>query len=458
MRETRKHPIQRASSNDLMALAEDTGESPMQVAAILVLDRTMDLEAVRSALTDRITAVPRLRQRLRRAPFGCGRPVWIDSAGFAISRHVGELQCPAPGDEGALLEVATAAAAALLPSDSPLWSITLVHGLTGQRSALILVMHHVLGDGVGGIATLAMLVDGAPAVPAVPFPAPAPTRRELLADATASRLQSLRSWPTGFELVRDAAAELTGGRVGHPSPSSLNQPTGPRRQCGVARADLGALASVAHRHEATINDVLLTAVAGALAAILRHRGESAETLVFSVPVSGRHDTTAPTLRNQVGVMLVEVSTLLEPIDQLAVIAARTPARGGSRGRGASAVLMEPLMRVLARFGAIRWFVNHQRMITTLVSNVHGPQTMMAFLGATVLEIIPISQVSGNVTISFTAMSYAGALAVTVIADPDHCSDLPLVVDELQSKLNDLTAALEPRCALEDGSLRPPASL
>lgn len=97
------------------------------------------------------------------------------------------------------------------------------------------------------------------------------------------------------------------------------------------------------------------------------------------------------------------------------------------------------MRVLARVGAIRWFVNHQRMITTLVSNVHGPQAKMAFLGATVLEIIPISQVAGNVTVAFTALSYAGTLAVTVIADPDHCADLPLVVDELQSQLNDLTA-------------------
>lgn len=235
MRETPKHPVQRASSNDLMALAEDAGESPMQVAAILVLDRTVDLEAARSALTDRITAVPRLRQRLRRAPFGCGRPVWIDSAGFAISRHIAELQCPAPGDEGALLEVATAAAAAPLPPGRPLWSITLVHGFIGQRSALILVMHHVLGDGVGGVATLAMLVDGAPTVAAAPFPASPPTCRELLADATASRLQSLRRLPSGIRLIRDASAELVGGRVGHPSPSSLNQPTGPRRQCGVGR-------------------------------------------------------------------------------------------------------------------------------------------------------------------------------------------------------------------------------
>ena len=68
--------IQRASQNDVMELVCDVSGTSMQVAAVLVLQtRTpVGIVAVRAAMTDRIAAVPRLRQRLVDTPFGCGRP------------------------------------------------------------------------------------------------------------------------------------------------------------------------------------------------------------------------------------------------------------------------------------------------------------------------------------------------------------------------------------------------
>ncbi len=436
--ENQLRPIQRTTGNDLMALATESAAAPMQVAAILVLDRPIDATFLRAVLADRITAVARLRQRLQRAPFGCGRPMWVDDAGFAIDRHIMDRPCPAPGDEDALMKVAATVATHPLPRDRPLWSITLVNGLTGGRSAVVLVIHHVLADGIGGLAALALLIDGAPTGLKVPFPTPPPTHRELLADATASRIRALRRWPAGLRLVRDAAAELRGGHVGHPTRCTLNQPTGSHRQLAVARADLTALASTAHAHHATINDVLLTAVVGTLTAVLRHRGESVETLVLSVPVSGRREKTATAFGNQVGAMLIQASTHGDPTHRLAAIAQTTRARRQSHGRGASSALLGPAFRVL-RIGVFRWFVDRQRLVTTFVTNLRGPRTPVTFLGAVVTDIIPVTSITGNVTIAFAALSYADTLAVTVIADPQHCPDLPLVVGELQSQLNDLTA-------------------
>jgi len=430
--------IQRTSPNDLMQLAAESDEAPMQVAAILILDRPVDQAAVRGAFATRISAVRRLRQRLQRAPFGCGRPIWVDDANFAIDDHVVDLQCPAPGDETALLEVAAAAAACPLPRHRPLWSLTVIHGLLGQRSALVFVIHHVLADGIGGLSALGLLVDSAPLTPGVPFPARSPTSRELLIEATRARLTSPRRWPALVRLVRSATQELRGSRIPHPTPSSLNQPTGPHRQLAVARADLAALSLAAHAHKSTINDILLTAVSGALAAVLHHRGESARTFVFSVPVSGRPDTAATALGNQVGAMLVEVPHEPNRTQRLTVIAETTCARRGALGRGASAVLLGPAFRLLAQIGAFRWYVDRQRLITTLVTNVHGPKTPLAFLGATVVDVVPVSQITGNVTISFVALSYCGTLVVTLIADPEHCPDLHLILGELQNELNKLT--------------------
>src|SRR6185312_1190262 len=72
--------IERASSNDVMELVCDSTGTSMQVAAVLVLETPspVDLAAVRETISDRITAVPRLHQRLVKTPFGHGRPVWID--------------------------------------------------------------------------------------------------------------------------------------------------------------------------------------------------------------------------------------------------------------------------------------------------------------------------------------------------------------------------------------------
>ena len=91
--------FQRASSNDLMELVAESGSAPMQVAAVLVLAGAPDPATVRAVLDERIRAVPRLRQRLLRTPFGCGRPVWVDDPRFRIEDHIHVRQCPSAGDE-----------------------------------------------------------------------------------------------------------------------------------------------------------------------------------------------------------------------------------------------------------------------------------------------------------------------------------------------------------------------
>ena len=428
--------IQRASSNDLMELVAESGSAPMQVAAILVLARPLGLASVRAAMSERIQAVPRLRQRLIRTPIGCGRPVWIDDPRFRIEDHVQARACIAPGDETALLNAAAEAVLARLPLDRPPWSVTLMTGLAGGGSALVLVMHHVLADGIGGLATLAQLVDGTTAPVSVPFPQAPPSRSELFADALAHRLRMVRSLPRAVLLMRAAAAELHVREVRMAPRCSLNVPTGPRRRLAVARADLAALTRTAHAHDATVNDVLLTAVVGALAATLRSRGETVDSLVVSVPVAGGRRNTSM-LGNHVGVMPVEVPVRGDPLERLAAVAGLTRAHRRRGGSGASAALLAPVFRSLGRLGMFQWFVDHQRLVTTFVTNLHGPVTRLSFLGVPITDILPVAIVTGNVTVSFAALSYAGTVNVAVIADPDHCRDWPRVAEALTAQLDQL---------------------
>ena len=103
----------------------------------------------------------------------------------------------------------------------------------------------------------------------------------------------------------------------------------------------------------------------------------------------------------------------------------------------SMALIGPLFRALARLGVFGWFIDRQRVVHTFVTNLHGPGSGQTFLGATILEIVPVATVTGNVTVSFAALSYAGTLAVTIIADPEACPDLELLRDLLERQLEEL---------------------
>jgi diacylglycerol O-acyltransferase len=403
--------IDRTSPDDMVSLVSD-----MQVGAVIMLER--DPGNIKSLLADRIRSVPRLRRRLVTTPFGCGRPVWVDDAGYDISRHVGRVVCPAPGNETALLDIASSLVTRPLPRSAPLWSATLVTGLAEHRAALILVFHHVLSDGIGGLAVLANLIDGAPHTETTPFPAPAPSRRELAKDAWTARLRLPRH-------VSFAGLQ----RPSRGARCSLNQPTGPRRQQTIARTSVSRLHAAAHRCGGTINDALLTAVMGALDAMLTGRGDHVDELVVSIPVSTRRSTTAAHLGNSTGVMPVALPTGGDPWSRLTRIAAIT------QSHKKSVMSVTPIFRALKVFGVADWFMNHQRMVQTVVTNVHGPDSLMCLGGAPVVGLIPLSATTGNVTVTFAALSYADTFSVTVVADPDHVPDLTVLTEALQAELD-----------------------
>ena len=87
--------IDRASSNDLVTLATDRGQVPLNLGAVLIIERGSELDAagVRVAVEQRLPNVPRMRRRLLRAPLGCGRAVWVDDVDFRLDRHLSALGC-----------------------------------------------------------------------------------------------------------------------------------------------------------------------------------------------------------------------------------------------------------------------------------------------------------------------------------------------------------------------------
>ena len=434
-------PVERASPADLMQLAVDVGPAPMHVGAVVVLGAGpgFSIGHAWQLLGERVCTVPRLRQRLYRAPPGCGRPFWADDPAFDLGHHLTQVPCAAPGDMRALLEVAAMVLGEPLPRSRPLWSATFVTGLASGGTGLVIVMNHVLADGIGGLAILASLVDesqgGLPAAPsAVRFPAPGPGIGALAADAWAGRARRLARLPATMRTVRQGLAELGGTRMPRPlSPTSLNRPTGPRRRIDVISADLATARSLGQTCGGTVNDVILAAVTGALRELLAGRGEALDAVTVSVPVSARQRAAGGQLGNQVGVMPVSLPAAGGLAARVTQIAAVTRERKRA-APGTSAALLGPLFRLLAHTPLLRWFFNRQRLVHTFVTNMRGPAQPVTFAGAPVRAVIPIPNTTGNVAVTFGALSYAGTLWLTVLSDPAQMADVAVLTAALHRDL------------------------
>lgn len=462
--------IERASSNDLTTLATDRGPVPMNIGAVLVVEggtgggadaeegAELDLAAMRSLLGRRVSRVPRLRQVLASTPVGAGRPVWVDDVDFEIGRHV---TARVARDEEDLLRVAAELACTRLPRDRPLWTAAWVTGLPDGAGALVVVVHHVMTDGLGGLAVLAALCDlgedeKAQREATSVRPAPdtgRPSLRALRAEARHERLVALGD---AWGRARAAALGVRELRVAHGGASpgsgdshagrglrlaartSLNRPTGPRRRLSTVDVALADVAEAAHAHGCTVNDLLLSAIGGALGQVLARRGEHPAELVVSVPVSVRRSTTADRLGNDTGVAPVAVPVSAEALERLSVVAARTRRRRSAGSKGASAVPLSLAFRLLGRVGVFQVFVDHQRLVHTFVTNVRGPSAALRLAGRRVLAVVPFALTPGNVGVCFDVLSYAGRLVVTVVADPDVVPEQDLLTRLVADELAALT--------------------
>jgi diacylglycerol O-acyltransferase / wax synthase len=435
-------PIDRARPADLMMLAMDRRSAvPQHVAALLMLDNRAELPpaALKGLIAERASAVSRLRQRLHHLPPGLGRPVWVDDPDFDASRHVRLVQCPPPGDEQALLQLTAAAVCQTLPAGRPLWAATVITGLTDQKTAILVVLHHLIADGRSALEILSHLIDGHTLPTRATDPSPAPTQWRLAADALRTRLRSLLAIPHTVRQLPASFGALGGVRRPPAAPCSLLRRTGPRRSLAVAQVDLASLHATVKQHHCTVNDAVLTAITGALASLLAQRGENIDTLSVTVPVAHPGRAAGSSAGNEVAPLVVRLPAAGDSMTRLGQVSAAVRANRRLAAAPSVAELAGPVFRLLAKLGAYRAYLQRQQRFHTLVSTVRGPEQQFTIGGARISSIIPLSVAeTGNVVVNFVGLSYAGTLTITAVADPDQLPDLDELMIALRHELSSLS--------------------
>jgi len=408
---------------------------PQENGALAILDGRVSLADIRAAIEHRLHLVPRLRQVLTVPGAGQGGPLWTDAPLFDIHDHVHVLHVPAPGDEAALLTAVEGLIRRRLDHTRPLWEVWLLSGLPDGRSGLFVKLHHAVADGLAGIATIATFLDDAPEPTAGPTPlwtpAAAPSRSALIVDNVRSRLRALGRAATSVRKRWPALRELV---AGDPGPrTSLDRLVGPDRRLALFRADLDDVTDIAHRHHATVNDVLLTLLAGGLRRLLQHRGEPAVTVPVYVPVSLRRpEERAHARGNQVAQMVVPLPLgPSDPVHRLKLVAAQTRARKARNRPAVGDLLHGPIARRVMLMLIARQRVN----VTT--ADLPGPAAPLYLAGTRVLEVYPVLPLIGTVGLGLAALSYDGRFGITVVADRDGHPDLDVFTEGVHAELRSL---------------------
>jgi WS/DGAT/MGAT family acyltransferase len=464
---------ERLGAIDESYLVAESPATPLHVASLGVFepgqmcdsDGTLRLDRIRNRISAGLDLLPRMRQRVAEVPFGVHRPVWVDDVDFDIARHVDAVRLASPGDEAALLRLTEDLIMQPLDRAHPLWHLRFVTGLEGGRVALIERAHHAMIDGVSGVDVSLSLLDTDPDAPE-PDPSPwtarpTPGTRALLRDGLAELVSTPFAAVTGVvgaarhpdqmaattSRVTTALRAMRGEGIRAPA-CSINGPIGTTRELHVIRERLADVRAAGAPHGATVNDVVLAAVASGLRDLFLERGEvikTDRTVTVLIPVSVRDASESMALGNRVGGLLAALPIGIgDPMVRLRMIA-ETTARLKASGEATTAdqllraidLLPPQISRPIARG------LDRQPLVNMVVTNIPGPSFPLYALGGRMVEAFPVVPLGANMTLEVAVLSYDGALNLCVTSDREACPDAGVFVAGVEHGFAALHASWEP---------------
>jgi diacylglycerol O-acyltransferase / wax synthase len=455
----------RLTGLDASFLHLEDASSHMHVAGVMLFEGPPPPYAdLLEAFERRLPLVPRYRQRLAFVPLAQGRPRWVDDPHFNLRYHVRSTALASPGSERQLKDLAGRVFSQQLDRDKPLWEVWLVEGLDDDRFAVLSKTHHALVDGISGVDIMSVLFDTSPepSAPTDPgdrwLPRPLPSRTQLLAEALVERAtipaEIGRSARAVLRGPRRIAAGIRDAAVGvgamawaglNPAPSSpYNMPIGPHRRFTWVRTDLKDVKAIKDELGGTVNDVVLSVVAGGLGRHLRRRGVNTDGLELKamVPVSVRTDVQRGALGNRVAAMMAPLPVWCqEPVARLDIVSEQLKGlKSGGQAVGAQVLtdlsgfapptIMDQASRLMAR----------QRFFNLVVTNVPGPQFPLYLLGRRMLDPFPMVPLAKNQALGVALLSYDGHINFGLVGDYDLMWDLDDFADDLEESLAELADA------------------
>lgn len=442
----------------------------MHIGSVSLFDGEIPFENFVAMLDAKMHLLPRYQQVVVPDPFNLGHPTWEHDHNFNIRNHIFKLQIDAPGGEKELIDLAGRIFTPMMERHKPLWDIYLVYGLEGGKTAMICRVHHCMVDGMSGVDLLKIVLDFSPTPAPIPpkpaakvrEPQPDPTRR--LFDSILGGMQEgMNRWmefqngllnltqalteQTSREAMKNISGEIP--KIMRPAERlPFNGPlSGEKRMVwntfsfAEARAIRGALSG-------TVNDVVLTALSGAVSRYVESHGQSlaGRHVRFMVPVSLRQEDQHGALGNLVSLLPVEIPLdVKDPIARFRYVNQKTMAmKGGRVAEGLN--LFSALMGILpAPMQALMGALSTANMpvppaVNMISTNVPGPQVPLYAMGHRMIAYYPYVPVGYAVGCGCAIMSYDQHLYFGLTADMKAMPDVERLRDQLYESFYELRKA------------------
>jgi len=466
---------ERMSKVDTAWLRMDSDSNLMMIVGVWVLQPGIDHEDLCERVSTRLLQYPRFRQRVVEDAAGA---TWVQDARFDLQRHILRDSLPKArkgdprGQEAALQARVGDLAMEPLDPHHPLWQMHLVEDYVGADglvgSALIVRIHHCIADGIALISVLMSMVDGGSEPPSRRTKAAAAGPEEWIADAlikpltewtvkaldaagdgAAKSLNLLREPGKGlhqsvdvarlaWQVASDSAALAL---MPDDSPTRLKGKPGQAKKVAWCRPiPLDDVKAVGKALNCSINDVLLSCVAGALGGYLRAQGDDVDgqEIRAMIPVNLRPLDQAYKLGNRFGLVpLVLPIGIANPIERVYAVRARMNELKGSTQPllafgllAVAGLLVKPAQDALLNlFG---------RKTTAVMTNVPGPRDKLQFCGSSLEQVMFWVPQSGDIGLGVSILSYGGFVQFGVITDSTLCPEPQAIIDEFEPEFARLT--------------------
>ena len=465
---------ERMSKVDTAWLRMDSESNLMMIVGVWVIKPGVHYQALCDRIEQRLLKYPRFTQRVVQDAAGA---TWVADQHFDLDKHVviEKLRKAAKGQEQKALQARVAELAVQpLDKERPLWQFHLVEHYQGG-SALIVRIHHCIADGIALIGVVQSLVDGGSAPPqhtsgprrsgldgaedwlsaTVLKPLTRLTARALgAAGSSAARSMDLLADPQkglqkgldetlemarlAYQVASDGAALVL---MADDSPTRLKGTPGKTKRLAWCQPiPLVEVKAVSKALNCSINDVLLSCVAGAIGEYLRSYGDEIDgkEIRAMVPVNLRPAEQTYTLGNQFGLAPLVLPIGIEnPVERVYEVRRRMGQLKGS---------MQPLLAfgLLAVAGLLikpaqdAMLSLFAKKTTAVMTNVPGPKDKLKFCGSTIEQSLAWVPQSGTVGIGISILSYGGGVQFGIMTDAVLCPDPQNIIDRFEPEFAKLS--------------------
>lgn len=457
---------ERMSKVDTAWLRMDNDANLMMIVGVWQLAPGVKHAAVCERIENSLLKYDRFKQRVMEDAAGA---TWVMDRNFDLANHVVPEKLPkSANQEQALQDRVAELATQRLDPKRPLWQIHLIEDYTGpdgvKGSAMIVRIHHCIADGIALISVTMSLVDGG---------APPPERRKKAAAAAgtedwiadtllkpftditvkalgavgegAARSLGMLGDPKkgmeqgmsgSFDMAKVLMQVLKDGAALALMPDDSKtrlkgKPGGAKKVAWCQPIPLDEVKAVGKALNCSINDVLLSCVAGALGEYLKTFGDdvAGQEIRAMVPVNLRPLDQAHKLGNRFGLVpLVLPIGVDNPIERVYEVRRRMAALKGSYQPllafsllAVAGLLIKPAQDVMLNLFA--------KKTTAVMTNVPGPREKLKFCGSTLEQSLFWVPQSGDVGLGVSILSYGGGVQFGVITDSTLCPEPQRIIDE-----------------------------